>query len=139
MAVYDEDFDIQTKGENHIIDITEDVASIIENSNLTDGIVCIFVSGSTGTITTIEYEPGLLEDMPDALEKLAPKDAVYQHHLRWQDGNGHSHVRASIMGPGITVPFRAGQMLLGTWQQIVFIELDVKSRNRQIRVQLVGE
>ena len=139
MAVYDEDFDIQTKGENHIIDITENVASIVQNSNLTDGIVCIFVSGSTGTITTIEYEPGLLEDMPEAMERLAPKDAVYQHHLRWQDGNGHSHVRASIMGPGITVPFRGGQMLLGTWQQIVFIELDVKPRNRQIRVQIVGE
>ena len=139
MAVYDEDFDIQTKGEDHIIDITEDVASIVQNSNLTDGIACIFVSGSTGTITTIEYEPGLLEDMPEAMERLAPKDAVYQHHLRWQDSNGHSHVRASIMGPGITVPFRGGQMLLGTWQQIVFIELDVKPRNRQIRVQLVGE
>lgn len=139
MAVYDEDFDIQTKGENHIIDITEDVTSIMKNSGLNDGIVCIFVSGSTGTITTIEYEPGLLEDMPEAMERLAPKDAVYQHHLRWQDGNGHSHVRASIMGPGITVPFRDGQMLLGTWQQIVFMELDVKPRNRQIRVQLVGE
>ncbi len=139
MAVYDEDFDIQTKGEDHIIDITEHVANIVKNSNLSDGIVCIFVSGSTGTITTIEYEPGLLEDMPEAMERLAPKDAVYQHHLRWQDGNGHSHVRASIMGPGITVPFRGGQMLLGTWQQIVFIELDVKPRNRQIRVQLVGE
>ena len=139
MAVYDEDFEIQTKGEDHIIDITGDVASIVENSNLNDGIACIFVSGSTGTITTIEYEPGLLEDMPEAMERLAPKDAVYQHHLRWQDGNGHSHVRAAIMGPGITVPFRAGQMLLGTWQQIVFIELDVKPRNRQIRVQLVGE
>lgn len=139
MAVYDEDFEIQTKGEDHIIDITKNVASIVENSNLNDGIACIFVSGSTGTITTIEYEPGLLEDMPEAMERLAPKDAVYQHHLRWQDGNGHSHVRAAIMGPGITVPFRAGQMLLGTWQQIVFIELDVKPRNRQIRVQLVGE
>ena len=139
MAVYDEDFDIQTKGEDHIIDITEDVARIIENSGLNDGIVCIFVSGSTGSITTIEYEPGLLDDMPVAMERLAPKDAVYHHHLRWQDGNGHSHVRASIMGPGITVPFRGGQMLLGTWQQIVFIELDVKPRTRQIRAQLVGE
>ena len=139
MAVYDEDFDIQTKGADHIIDITENVAGIGKNSNLTDGIACIFVSGSTGTITTIEYEPGLLEDMPEALERHSPKDITYQHHERWQDGNGHSHVRASIMGPGITVPFRGGQILLGTWQQIVFMELDVKPRNRQIRVQLVGE
>jgi len=139
MAVYDEDFEIQTKGEDHIIDITENVASIVNNSNLTDGIVCIFVSGSTGTITTIEYEPGLLEDMPNALENLAPKNIRYEHHERWQDGNGHSHVRAAFMGPGITVPFRGGQMLLGTWQQIVFMELDVRPRNRQIRVQLIGE
>lgn len=139
MAVYGEDFQIETRGENHILDITGDVAAIIANSGLKDGIASIFVSGSTGTITTIEYEPGLLEDMPEAMERLAPKNAVYQHHLRWQDGNGHSHVRAAMMGPGITVPFRAGRMLLGTWQQIVFMEMDVKPRKRQIRVQIVGE
>lgn len=139
MATFEGDFDIQTKGENHIIDITKHVASIIQSSKMQSGIACIFVSGSTGTITTIEYEPGLLSDMPEALERLAPKDIRYEHHERWQDGNGHSHVRASIMGPGITIPFRSGQMLLGTWQQIVFIELDVKPRNRQIRVQIVGE
>lgn len=139
MGTHGKDFDIQTKGENHIIDITGDVANIVKDSSLKDGIACIFVSGSTGTITTIEYEPGLLEDMPRAMERLAPRDITYQHHLRWHDGNGHSHVRASIMGPGITVPFRSGELLLGTWQQIVFIELDVKPRNRQIRVQLVGE
>jgi secondary thiamine-phosphate synthase enzyme len=81
----------------------------------------------------------LLEDLPDALERLAPRKGEYQHHLRWQDGNGHSHVRAAILGPGITVPFRAGKLLLGTWQQIVFIEMDVKPRKRQIHVQMIGE
>lgn len=139
MPTCEADFDIQTKGENHILDITQEVASAVKNSGLEDGICCVFVSGSTGTITTLEYEPGLLEDMPNALETLAPKNITYEHHERWQDGNGHSHVRAAFMGPGINVPFRSGQLLLGTWQQIVFIELDVKPRNRQIRVQIVGE
>ena len=139
MSTYEGDFDIQTKGEEHILDITKQVASSVRNSGLEDGICCVFVSGSTGTITTIEYEPGLLEDMPDALERLSPKDITYQHHERWQDGNGHSHVRAAFMGPGITVPFRSAELLLGTWQQIVFIELDVRLRNRQVRVQIVGE
>ncbi len=139
MSTYYAEFQISTRGQDHIIDITEDVASAIMKSELNSGIACIFVPGSTGTITTIEYEPGLLEDMPNALERLAPRDIRYEHHERWQDGNGHSHVRASIMGPGITVPFRDRQMLLGTWQQIVFMELDVRPRDRRIIVQIVGD
>jgi len=139
MATYGNDFGIQTRGENHIIDITGDVARIVSDSGMKEGIANVFVSGSTGAITTLEFEPGLLEDMPVAMERLAPKDGEYQHHLRWQDGNGHSHVRAAILGPSITVPFRNGQMLLGTWQQIVFIEMDVRPRTRQLRVQLVGD
>ena len=139
MGVFGESFEIKTRGENDILDVSDDVANVITSSGMKDGIACIFVSGSTGVLTTIEYEPGLLEDLPAALERLAPKDMVYQHHLRWQDGNGHSHVRASMMGPGITVPFREGRLLLGTWQQIAFIEMDVKPRRRQIEVQLVGE
>ena len=139
MGVYGESFEIKTRGENDILDVSDEVANIVTNSGMIDGIACVFVSGSTGVLTTIEYEPGLLEDLPAALERLAPKDMVYQHHLRWQDGNGHSHVRASLMGPGITVPFREGRLLLGTWQQLAFIEMDVKPRRRQIEVQLVGE
>ena len=139
MGVYGESFEIKTRGENDILDVSNEVANIVTNSGMKDGIACVFVSGSTGVLTTIEYEPGLLEDLPAALERLAPKDMVYQHHLRWQDGNGHSHVRASLMGPGITVPFREGRLLLGTWQQLAFIEMDVKPRRRQIEVQLVGE
>ena len=139
MAVHGKDFEIGTEGENHILDITDSVAKIVSGSGLKDGIANIFVAGSTGAITTLEFEPGLLEDMPVAMERLAPSDGEYQHHLRWRDGNGHSHVRAAILGPGITVPFRGSSLLLGTWQQIVFIELDVRPRSRKIHVQLVGE
>lgn len=139
MGVYSDEIEIRTKGENDILDISSEVARIIAESGLKDGIVCVFVSGSTGSITTIEYEPGLLEDLPDALERLAPKNMTYQHHLRWQDGNGHSHVRAAIMGPSLTLPFKNGQPILGNWQQIAFVEMDVKSRSRKIHVQLVGE
>jgi len=139
MAVYGSKFEIRTKTENDIIDITGQVEQVLAESKLKDGIANVFVAGSTGAITTIEYEPGLLEDLPAALEKLAPKGARYAHHERWHDGNGHSHVRASIMGPGITIPFRKGKLVLGTWQQIVFMEMDVRPRDREIYVQLVGE
>ncbi|MDO9537898.1 MAG: secondary thiamine-phosphate synthase enzyme YjbQ [Thermoplasmata archaeon] len=139
MTVHGADFEIRTRGENHILDITGEVTKAISSSKLQDGIASVFVAGSTGAITTLEFEPGLLEDIPAAMERLAPRDGEYQHHLRWQDGNGHSHVRAAILGPGITVPFRNGKMLLGTWQQIVFLEMDVKPRTRQIHVQIVGE
>ena len=139
MKVIGSEIDIQTNEENQIINITADVEDVILKSELKDGIVCIFVGGSTGAITTMEFEPGLIEDVPGALERPAPKGGEYQHHLRWNDGNGHSHVKAAIMGPGITVPFRNCQPMLGTWQQIVFIELDVKPRSRKIIVQVMGE
>jgi len=139
MGVYGASFELGTTGENDIVDVSGEVDRIVKESGLREGLACVYVSGSTGSLTTIEYEPGLLEDLPDALERLAPKDIVYQHHLRWQDGNGHSHVRASIMGPSLTVPFRDRSPILGTWQQIVFIEMDVKPRKRTIHVQLVGE
>ena len=139
MAVFGKSFEITTRGENDIVDVSAEVDHIVKESGLREGMACVFVSGSTGSLTTIEYEPGLLEDLPNALERLAPKDLVYQHHLRWQDGNGHSHVRASIMGPSLTIPFRDGAPILGTWQQVAFIEMDVRSRKRTIHVQLVGE
>ena len=139
MAVHTGYIEIRTKGENHILDITKDVAEEVAGSGIMDGIVCVFVSGSTGAITTLEYEPGLLKDMPEALERMMPKDIVYDHHLRWQDGNGHSHVRAAMMGPSLSVPVTSGNLALGTWQQIVFIEMDVKPRHREIMIQIVGE
>lgn len=139
MAVFKEEIPIKTKGEEEIVDITGKVAHAIENSKLREGMVCVFVSGSTGAVTTIEYEPGLLKDFPRALERLFSKKIEYEHHLRWHDGNGHSHVRASFIGPSLTVPFSDGKMTLGTWQQIVFIELDIKARHRNIIVQIIGE
>lgn len=138
MPVYSSDIELRTRGENHILDITADVAKAVAESGFTDGLACVFVPGSTGAITTLEFEPGLLEDLPSALEIMAPKDKEYKHHLRWRDGNGRSHVKAAILGPGVTVPFRAGKLLLGTWQQIVFIELDVRPRDRKIHVQIIG-
>jgi secondary thiamine-phosphate synthase enzyme len=139
MAVYSENISLSTKGEIEIIDITSDVQNIVKNSAITQGLACVFVAGSTGAITTLEYEPGLLEDLPKALEKLASKGIIYKHHETWHDGNGHSHVRSSLVGPSLTVPIHNGALVHGTWQQIVFIELDVRPRTRNITVQIVGE
>ena len=131
--------EIKTKGENDIINITDKIQQCIKKSNLNNGICCVFVPGSTGTITTVEYEPGLKKDIPIALEKIAPANQYYAHHETWHDDNGRSHVKASLMGPSITVPFQNKKIIHGTWQQIVFMELDTRSRNRSIIVQLVGE
>jgi len=139
MGVYSDQVNIKTDGEVDIVDITEEIQNSIDKSKLKDGIICIFVPGSTGTLTTIEYEPGLMKDLPQALEKIAPKGIYYNHHETWHDDNGHSHVRASLMGPSITVPFRNKKLIHGTWQQIVFVELDTSPRNREIIVQIVGE
>ena len=129
----------QTKGENDILDITDDVTQAVNTTKMNNGIVTIFVPGATGAITTIEYEPGLLIDLPNILEKIAPKNLLYEHAKRWHDGNGHSHVRASLIGPSLTVPFVDGTLTLGTWQQIVFIELDARSRRRKLILQIIGE
>jgi secondary thiamine-phosphate synthase enzyme len=130
---------INTKGEGDILDVTDDVAEAVVESRLKNGVVTVFISGSTGALTTIEYEPGLLKDLPNVLERVAPKGLEYEHDRRWHDGNGHSHVRASIIGPCLTVPFINGRLTLGTWQQIVFLELDVRARTRQLIVQIIGE
>jgi len=129
----------RTHREGEIIDITDKTQRVVESSRMRSGVAVLFVPGSTGAITTIEYEPGLLADLPIALERLAPKDASYEHEKRWHDGNGHSHIRASTIGPDLSVPFRDKKLTLGTWQQIVFLELDVRPRDRTVIVQLVGE
>lgn len=139
MTCISEKISFRTKSEGDIVDITSRVQKAVSKSNLRDGIACIFVPGATGAITTIEYEPGLLSDLPDALDRLFPRDITYQHQLRWHDGNGHSHVRASFIGPSITVPFSDNQLILGTWQQIVFLELDNSARQRDVLVQMVGD
>ena len=129
---------ISTKGHTDIIDITSQVSDVLARSKLTEGQLTVFVSGSTAAITTIEYEPGLLQDLPTALERLFPKEIAYEHEYRWHDGNGHSHIRASFLGPSLTVPFRDKMLMLGTWQQVVFIELDNKRRSRRIILQILG-
>ena len=139
MAVSTGRIALDTKRGVEIHDITEDVENMVRNSGIKEGIANIFVAGSTGAITTMEYEPGLIEDIPAALERLFPEGIRYQHHERWQDGNGHSHVRASFLKPSLCVPVEGGKPVLGTWQQIVFIELDNKPRRREIIVKVVGE
>jgi len=139
MAIVTERVSIKTKGESDIIDLTDDVEGAIGNSGLERGIATVFVPGSTGALTTIEYEPGLLRDLPAALERVAPRNINYEHDKRWHDGNGHSHVRASLLGPSLTIPFTNGELTLGTWQQIIFVELDVRPRTRDLVVQIVGE
>ena len=139
MTVKTRTIKIKSKGENDMIDITPETAKIIEESKIKDGIVTIFVSGSTGALTTIEYEPGLLKDFPNMLARIIPTDMEYGHEQMWHDGNGHSHVKASLLGPSITIPFNERRLLLGTWQQIVFIELDARGRTRNLILQIIGE
>ncbi|MHA1949369.1 MAG: secondary thiamine-phosphate synthase enzyme YjbQ [Candidatus Thorarchaeota archaeon] len=139
MTTYNDTIAFETRGDCDMIDITPEVAETVKGSGMKTGICTVFCTGSTGSVTTIEYEGGLLQDFPKAMERLAPKDAVYEHHLRWGDGNGHSHVRASILGPSLTIPFVNGRLTLGTWQQICFIDFDNKPRNRKLEVVLIGE
>jgi len=129
---------VSTKGNCDIIDITDDVNSIIVNNEFNEGSAVIFVGGSTAGITTIEYEPGLLKDYPKFFERIAPVNMNYEHDNTWHDGNGHSHVRAAIQGASLTVPFSNGRLLLGTWQQIILVDFDNRSRKREITVQLIG-
>ncbi len=139
MTVETKSLEIQSKGENEIIDITEKIADNVKNSRVKNGIITIFVSGSTGALTTIEFEPGLLHDFPEMLSRLAPSDIEYAHEQMWHDGNGRSHVKASLVGPSLTIPFTNQSLTLGTWQQIVFIELDTRNRTRKLVLQIIGE
>jgi secondary thiamine-phosphate synthase enzyme len=130
---------IDTLGGVQIIDITDHVQELLTKSNLKDGLVTVFIPGSTATVTTIEYEPGLISDMKMALDRIAPKNDHYEHDQRWHDGNGHSHIRAAFLKPSVSIPFSNKVLMLGTWQQLVFIELDVRPRNRTIIVHLMGD
>jgi secondary thiamine-phosphate synthase enzyme len=134
-----ETISINTKGFCDIIDINSHVLSIVKRSLIANGLVTIFCPGSTGSITTIEYESGVLQDLKDALERIAPSDIPYEHNERWGDGNGFSHVRAALMKPSLTVPLVNGELTLGTWQQIVFIDFDNRDRYRDIIVQIIGD
>ena len=139
MAVITEELKIKSKKENDMIDITNQTSEVIKKSGIKNGVVTIFVSGSTAALTTIEFEPGLERDFPEMLERLAPSNIDYGHEQMWHDGNGHSHVKASLIGPSLTIPFTDGRLLLGRWQQIVMIELDTRARDRNLILQILGE
>lgn len=127
---------LKTRGHTDIIDITPQLRKLLAESDAADGHIIVFVPGSTGGITTVEYEPGLLKDLPEFFEKIIPTDRSYHHDKTWHDGNGYAHLRASLLGPSLTVPFQNGQLVLGTWQQVIFIDFDNRSRNRNLHVQI---
>ncbi len=130
---------VNTKGHTDVIDITGGCQNLLSSTDLRSGIINIFNPGSTGSITTIEYEPNLVKDFKDALEVVAPSDKVYAHSMTWHDDNGSSHIRSTLMGPSLTVPFVDGELVLGTWQQIIFCDFDTRSRSRKLVIQIIGE
>ncbi|GJL77670.1 MAG: hypothetical protein NPINA01_06590 [Nitrospinaceae bacterium] len=132
-------FTVETLGFGDVLDITVQVTGEMESSGFSSGVATVFVPGSTAGITTIEYEPGAVEDLKKAIARQAPTDIHYDHDARWGDGNGFSHVRAALMGPSLAIPFADGELQLGAWQQIVLCDFDNRSRTRQVVVQLMGE
>jgi secondary thiamine-phosphate synthase enzyme len=139
MSVVTHSFAVETQGNTDVLDITGQVAQTVEKSELQNGIATVFISGSTGGITTVEFEPGLRRDLPEIMDKLVPSGQRYHHDDTWHDGNGHAHLRSSLVGTSFTVPFVGGRLTLGTWQQIVFLDFDNRPRRREILVQIVGE
>ena len=139
MKVVSDTIKLQTEGEGDMIDMTSQLSNIVKESKIKNGTVTIFVSGSTAAVTTIEYESGLIHDFPVMLSRLVPKDIEYEHDNTWHDGNGHSHVRSSLIGPSITIPVIHGKLTLGTWQQVVLLEMDTRSRNRTVILQIMGQ
>ena len=140
VKVVTESFEVKSEDENQVIDITDKVRQAVSEGRLSSGVATVFVVGSTAALTTMEYEPGLALDFPEMLKRVAPKDGIeYEHQRRWHDGNGHSHVKASLVGPSLSVPFIDGELVLGEWQQLVLIEFDVRPRARRAVVQLMGE
>ena len=137
--VYQREITVETRGHRHMHDITDELGRIIAESGITTGTAHIFNVGSTGAVGMIEYEPGLESDLPEMLDKLIPPSKSYGHELAWHDGNGHSHLQASLLGPEITIPVSQGRANLGTWQQIFHLECDIKPRKRTIVVTVQGE
>lgn len=134
MTVHHHELRVSTRGDGEMHDLTGDVARLVAKVGVSDGIVVVFVPGSTAGVTTIEFEPGLLEDFPAAMERVAPRGLDYAHDRRWHDGNGHAHVRASLLGPSLTVPIAAGKLMLGAWQQITLVDFDNRARQRRVVV-----
>ncbi|MGC8742253.1 MAG: secondary thiamine-phosphate synthase enzyme YjbQ [Verrucomicrobiia bacterium] len=137
--VYQREINLKTCGHGEMHNLTEQVKSIVKDSCVRNGIVNIFNIGSTAAVGTIEFEPGLAQDLPSILDKLIPQSCEYAHERAWRDGNGHSHLQATMLGPSLTVPIKNAELLLGTWQQIFHIECDVKPRNRTVFVTVIGD
>ena len=130
---------LQTGGNGDTVDITPQIQKEISANNINSGIVTVFVSGSTAGLTTIEYEPGVVSDFEEMFERIIPKGMKYEHDRAWGDGNGHSHVRASLLGPSLVLPFSDKRLILGTWQQIILVDFDNRPRSRQVVLQIMGE
>ena len=139
MRIYRGEINVKTSGEGDLVDLNGKIEEQVKRSGVREGVLHLFAVGSTVALTTIEYEEGLKEDLFNALERVAPRNAEYKHHLKWGDYNGHSHVRASIIGPSISIPIGEGRPILGTWQQVVLVELDTRPRTRKIITTIIGE
>ena len=139
MAVITKYLELSTRGNADSVDITQHMKEALDETGLHDGLVTVFVSGATGAITTVEHESGLIQDMKDLWESIIPSSKDYHHDRTWGDGNGHSHLRATLIGPSLSVPFSAGSLTLGTWQQVIFIDFDTRSRSRRLVLQFMGE
>jgi len=138
MSIVQGHLELQTSADTDVVDLTPDVSDFVAGTGIQEGILVIFVPGSTASITTIEYESGAIADLKRAMERLAPRDEHYEHNLRWGDGNGFSHIRAAMLGPSVTVPVHEGQLALGTWQQIVLCDFDNRPRRRRILLRLLS-
>ncbi len=139
MGIHTATLNFQTRGNAQMIDITHEVAQVVQESAFDGGIVTVFCPGSTCAVTTIEYEDGALRDFQRLFDEIADPRRPYAHNARWGDGNGHSHIRAALLGPSLTVPFAERSLLLGTWQQIIFVDFDNRGRSRRVIVQVMGE
>ncbi|MEE9219209.1 MAG: secondary thiamine-phosphate synthase enzyme YjbQ [Acidobacteriota bacterium] len=139
MPVHSASFTIETRGGGHTLDLTAQVQDAVDRSSLAAGTATVFVPGSTAAVTTLEFEPGVVADVADLFERLAPQGRCYKHEEAWHDGNGHSHLRAALLGASLSVPFVKGRLTLGTWQQIVLVDFDNRPRHRQVQVQVMGE
>ncbi len=137
--VVTKEISLETRGDTSMHDITDALAAQVRDSGLSDGIVTVFCPSATSGVTTIEYESGALADFARLFDEIAGPEREYRHNLRWHDGNGHSHVRAALLGPSLTVPFSGGRLTLGTWQQVIYVDFDVRARRRALVVQIMGE
>lgn len=139
MATYQNEITLETRGHGHMHDVTAQLTEAVRASGITTGLANLFNVGSTGAVGTIEFEAGLEGDLPEQLDRLLPPSREYGHERAWGDGNGHSHLQATLLGPSLCVPVRGGKLVLGTWQQVIHLECDIKARRRQLVVTVVGE